>query len=980
MRKLITIILVLAASVAFSQTTYQLNYDSIRVGKTAGNGATSLYGKTYLKNATEGAPSDSVLTVRNGRVYKIAGSAISSVGFLTYVFSRDASDIAGYEQMPALTSYTIGAADTATVAATTTPAIIQEFATNTGFPNTTLIPAGVFNVTYQTQKNSGSQSYYTYAIIYKRNLSGTETAIATTNNSSSVSANTVQSVSVSAVSPTDISLLTTDRIVVKVFAVMVSGTANISIYYDDATDSRLAFPSALVDATNFVPYNGAVKDLVSAFSIMGDSIKRVGGTGAQFLKGDGSVTLLGVKSISQTPDNNGLSYLNDTLRLHAVTPTTGGVLTNGIDSIGGDKYFADQIWVTENQQHGGHIGIVSGSGSLMAPLLGSASETSTYWMQILAHPAPNLYNTNPTDGIIFQVYDNEGPDPITAGRAFNFRNGTTSVFNIDFAGDGNLWGGLNMFDNRISNGAISLGSGAPGSLNPTLNANSESNTAWFNFGGFPATNIDNTNPADAFRFNAYKTSDGSTALTGGNLVNFFNKNVSKFSVDYNGVITSAGLGTGAVYSSSGVLSNTAPTSGTIGYWSRTGTVLSPATSGDDITTTGDISAASLTLSDNITATGLNSTGQATLGSLNQGGKMNFVSGGTGVVGGTLGFSTNATTNILSLQNIQGLELTSTNSNGYVAVRATGANGAINFRTGSNINGYVHPSGNWSFQNGGTFTDNGYRIDVNGTGRFTSALTANSFVKSGGTSSQFLKADGSIDANSYTALNGTGIVEMSGTTPSYLSSTGSGNVVKATSPTLTTPNIGNATGGTLSLSGTLTSTQGNNTTVYNSSSATTGYQFFNMQNTSGRLLWGIDGSAGGTFMTGGSAYSGAMTTVGAQNLELGTNQIKALTIDGTTQNATFTGVVKDAGVVHAFASKSANYTLTDNDYYITVTADATITLPSASGRAGKRYVIKAVGAGVDVTISTYTLSGNNENVLILFSDGSSWLTETYISGV
>jgi hypothetical protein len=73
-----------------------------------------------------------------------------------------------------------------------------------------------------------------------------------------------------------------------------------------------------------------------------------------------------------------------------VTATTGGVLTAGIDTIGGDKYFADQIWITENQQFGGHIGIVSGSGSLMAPLLGSASETSTYWMQILAHPAPNL--------------------------------------------------------------------------------------------------------------------------------------------------------------------------------------------------------------------------------------------------------------------------------------------------------------------------------------------------------------------------------------------------------------------------------------------------------------------------------------------------------------------------------------------------------------------------------------------------------------
>lgn len=76
MRKLITIILVLAASVAFSQTTYQLNYDSIRVGKTAGNGATSLYGKVYLKNVGLGLVSDSILTVLNGRIRKVPVSGI----------------------------------------------------------------------------------------------------------------------------------------------------------------------------------------------------------------------------------------------------------------------------------------------------------------------------------------------------------------------------------------------------------------------------------------------------------------------------------------------------------------------------------------------------------------------------------------------------------------------------------------------------------------------------------------------------------------------------------------------------------------------------------------------------------------------------------------------------------------------------------------------------------------------------------------
>ena len=44
---------------------------------------------------------------------------------------------------------------------------------------------------------------------------------------------------------------------------------------------------------------------------------------------------------------------------------------------------------------------------------------------------------------------------------------------------------------------------------------------------------------------------------------------------------------------------------------------------------------------------------------------------------------------------------------------------------------------------GTLTDNGYKLDVNGTARVSNAMTANSFVKAGGTSSQILAADGSV---------------------------------------------------------------------------------------------------------------------------------------------------------------------------------------------------------------------------------------------
>lgn len=99
---------------------------------------------------------------------------------------------------------------------------MEEFATNTGFPNITIIKTGEFTVHYETQKSSGGQSYYSYAEIYKRTAGGTETLLVTSDNSSSTSVNTVQQVSVSALFFSDIALNLTDLLVVKVYCVMLS--------------------------------------------------------------------------------------------------------------------------------------------------------------------------------------------------------------------------------------------------------------------------------------------------------------------------------------------------------------------------------------------------------------------------------------------------------------------------------------------------------------------------------------------------------------------------------------------------------------------------------------------------------------------------------------------------------------------------------------------------------------------------------------
>lgn len=105
-----------------------------------------------------------------------------------------------------------------------------------------------------------------------------------------------------------------------------------------------------------------------------------------------------------------------------------------------------------------------------------------------------------------------------------------------------------------------------------------------------------------------------------------------------------------------------------------------------------------------------------------------------------------------------LDLLNTTSGNYLRATAgaTDANiGTIQnipfsfIMNGARVGQFTSTNGNLILQNGGTFTDAGYRLDVQGTVRvtgaatFSSSVTATSFIKSGGTSSQYLMADGSV---------------------------------------------------------------------------------------------------------------------------------------------------------------------------------------------------------------------------------------------
>lgn len=79
------------------------------------------------------------------------------------------------------------------------------------------------------------------------------------------------------------------------------------------------------------------------------------------------------------------------------------------------------------------------------------------------------------------------------------------------------------------------------------------------------------------------------------------------------------------------------------------------------------------------------------------------------------------------------------------------------------------------------------------------------------------------------------------------------------------------------SGKITSTVGNNAIYFESASATTGYHYAQIKNTSAWMIFGIEGSVAGSLATNSTAYSTVLVTANATDLIFGTNQTTNLKI-------------------------------------------------------------------------------------------------------
>ena len=212
--------------------------------------------------------------------------------------------------------------------------------------------------------------------------------------------------------------------------------------------------------------------------------------------------------------------------------------------------------------------------------------------------------------------------------------------------------------------------------------------------------------------------------------------------------------------------------------------------------------------------------------------------------------------------------------------------------------------------------------LTGTATVSSSLTAGSLIRSGGTSSQFLKADGSVDNSTYlTSASITGKLNISDSSAML-------SPYRRTTTKITNSDLANSTISGISLGSSLNNLTAGNGLTGTSYNGSVGY------------IWQVD-----------------TTTVNSNDVKTYGTQ----TVGGTktfSGNLTTNGMLKGVGFNQPISLKTANYTLTANDHTVifnTASGNLTATLPA--GVEGQIYILRKSAYGVSTNNLIITPNGS-----------------------
>jgi hypothetical protein len=279
----------------------------------------------------------------------------------------------------------------------------------------------------------------------------------------------------------------------------------------------------------------------------------------------------------------------------------------------------------------------------------------------------------------------------------------------------------------------------------------------------------------------------------------------------------------------------------------------------------------------------------------------------------------------------------------------------------------------------------FQLDVSGTGRFSSDLTANSFIKSGGTSAQFLKADGSVDSTTYVPVGRT--ITINGTTQD-LSANRTYNVGTVTSVTASTP-LFSSGGATPNI--TIQQASGSENGFLSSTDWTT---FNNKQNALTNPVTGTGASGRVAFWNGTNTitsdsdllFSGTTLTLLAGNVEIAAGNGLILFNPATTNY--FQLYTNSANELNfGFGGTNPRMTVTSSGRLLignSPPAESTFTL-DVNGGARFTNSTRVDGSFVITQTNTPQQSillndiATNGNTLGLLSFGGRWNSTTYANG-